>query len=186
MMGYAEDKEQREKEKLAANLQKVKNGETLFNFRGEERTEEMCEIAFKRDIDEYKYIPDNFKTLEMTTKFIRDKISSRKSLFGMAFPLEHLLENDKEILIELLSNEPDMMWSLKIFPKEFYDDLELVITIYLRAKQALKKSFIETYNKITKDKNTVIFSIPEIVLVKMVKSGITDRKIEAMIKLYKD
>jgi hypothetical protein len=185
-MGYVEDKVQREKEQAATNLQKVKNGEALFHFRGEERTKEMCEIAFDRDIDDYKYIPDKFKTLEMTTKFFRDKLSSGKSLFGMAFPFEHLLANNKELLIELLANEPGMMWSEKNFPKEFYDDLELAIAIYLRVKQSLKKEFIKTYNEITKNKNTFIFSIPEIVLSKVVKSGITDKKIKAMIKLYKD
>jgi hypothetical protein len=185
-MGYVEDKVQREKEQAATNLQKVKNGVSLFSFRGEERTKEMCEIAFARDIDEYKYISDKFKTLEMTTKYIRYNVSSGKSLLGMTFPLEHLFANDKELLIELLANKPYMLWSSKNFPKEVYDDLVLVIRIYLRTKQSLKKEFIKTYNEITKDKNADIFSIPEIVLDKMEKSGITDKKVQAMIKLYKD
>jgi hypothetical protein len=186
-MGYAEDKAQREKELAEENLQKVKAGETIFHFRGEQRTKEMCEIAFfKNSIDEYKYIPDEFKTREMTEKYIYSYIARKTSMTGMKFPREHLIANSNELQIKLLSDQAMLMWSVDNFSVDDQKDIELVLKIYIATDENKKKQFIVQYKDITKNKaDYTFFDIPEHLLKSLIKNY-SDKKLQSLIKLYKD
>lgn len=166
------------------DVKEIKNGKSLFYYRGEDRTENMCKAAFERDNTQYSYIPDKFKTLKMTQDFIIKKIKDNYSFTGISFPREHILADDRLLQKTLIAYQDILMWDKNIFSAEDRDNLELGIDIFLMVPGSKQKDFKDTYKSVTKDKYD-FFNIPVNIL-KEVRKNKNPKALTALMLLYKD
>lgn len=154
------------------DLERVQNGETLFHWRGEQRTKEMSIAAVALNPKEAKYVPKEHQTYEMIDSFFRngkDLIWSKETF------REDLM--DQNIWNLIVFKDPMRYGSVPEKYRTFYVDVLVSLSKNFRfQKQYMNPLHVELFD----------LNVPVPVIHKLIDVPIEDQEkaIKATIKIY--